>query len=205
MKWENYYDGFLLWSMFKDDLTADLTEYSVGYFFTLLSRKPPIVACGNTEASSRMAEVENKLHAWLASDLLPALFSSCPSALVNTVFLHTPVAAGTFILLYLPFQPLLAKWLVNRVYQLEDCLKNSRNHVHLKWPETAIIWIEEVLRKSEPPSQLLENKVPQEEVNYLISGLCSRSSEVDPFHPLRTLLFDLKTVCDLRFKYVRIF
>ncbi|KAM7536007.1 hypothetical protein Aperf_G00000094217 [Anoplocephala perfoliata] len=178
MNWENYYDGFLLWSMFRDDLTADLTKSSVGYFFSLLSRKPPIVTCDNAGASSRMAEVENKLHAWLASDLLPALLSNCPSAL-----------------------PLLAEWLVNRVHQLEHCLKNGCTQTHLRWPETAIIWIEEVLRKSEPPSHRLEDVTPKEEVNYLISGLCSRSSEVDPFHPLRTLLFNLKSIRDLHSRY----
>ncbi len=44
-------------------------------------------------------------------------------------------------------------------------------------------------------------KSPQTEVDILMAGLCSHSREVDPFHELQDLLFNLKTIKDLE-KYV---
>ncbi|VDN96726.1 unnamed protein product [Rodentolepis nana] len=179
-KWENYYDGFLIWGAFKDELTADLTESSLRAFLSFLSQKPLLVPSGSIEDSKCLAEVENRLHSWLASDLLPALLSNCPTAL-----------------------PLLAKWLVDRTHQLEASIKKSSvAHTQFKWPGTAIVWIEDLLRRSNLSTTLRPEEIsPQEEVNYLISGLSSRNVEVDPFYSLRGLLFDLRTIQDLRDKY----
>lgn len=89
IKWEDYYDGFFIWSAFKDDLIVDLTESSLRAFFSYLSRKPLLLPGGSIEDSNCLTEVENKLHSWLASDLLPALLSNCPLALVSwKFFLH---------------------------------------------------------------------------------------------------------------------
>ncbi|KAM3186888.1 hypothetical protein ACTXT7_003420 [Hymenolepis weldensis] len=180
IKWEDYYDGFLIWSAFKDDLIVDLTGPSLRAFFSCLSRKPLLVPSGNIEDSNFLTEVENKLHSWLASDLLPALLSNCPSAL-----------------------PILGKWVVGRINQLEDSMKrNGAFRAQFKWPDTAVVWIENLLRKSKPSTtSRLEDITPQEEISYFISGLRSRNSEVDPFYSLRSLLFDLRTIQDLLNKY----
>nr|CDS31626.1 kinetochore associated protein 1 [Hymenolepis microstoma] len=180
IKWENYYDGFLIWSAFKDELTADLTESSLRSFLSLISQKPLLVPSGSIEDLNYLAEVENKLHSWLSSELLPALLSNCPSAL-----------------------PILSNWVVDRTHQLEASMKMSGVvHAPFKWPGTAIVWIENLLRRSTLSITLRPEEItPQEEVNYLISGLSSRNLEVDPFYSLRGLLFDLRTIEDLHDKY----
>ncbi|VDK20851.1 unnamed protein product [Taenia asiatica] len=171
-KWEEYSDGFAIWYMFKADLTSDLTFQSVNAFLSILSLKPLTSDCKNPELEKLLVETENALHAWLGTELVPALISNCPSAL-----------------------PLLSKWSVNRVRQLEDFVKSSGGRRYFDWPETAITWTERLLSKTKPAS------CQDEEVDFLISGLYSRSAEVDPFYDARCLLFDLITIKDLLDKY----
>ncbi|KAL5108770.1 hypothetical protein TcWFU_003767 [Taenia crassiceps] len=177
MKWEEYSDGFTIWYMFKTDLTSDLTFQSVNAFLSILSLKPLMSDCKNPELEKLLMETENALHAWLGTELVPALISNCPSAL-----------------------PLLSKWLLSRVRQLEDFVKSSGGRHYLDWPQTAITWTEELLSKAKPAS-CQDEVTSQEEVDFLISGLYSRSAGVDPFYDVRCLLFDLITIKDLLDKY----
>ncbi|CDI98665.1 kinetochore associated protein 1 [Echinococcus multilocularis] len=177
IKWEEYSDGFMIWQMFKTDLTSDLTLHSVNAFLSILSLKPLSFGCENPEIEGLLVETENALHVWLGTELVPALVSNCPSAL-----------------------PLLSKWLVNRVKRLEGSIKSSGGHHYFDWPETAITWAEGLLSKVKPAS-CQDEVTSQEEVDFLISGLYSRSAEVDPFYDVRCLLFDLITIKDLLDKY----
>ncbi|EUB59861.1 hypothetical protein EGR_05337 [Echinococcus granulosus] len=162
---------------FTTDLTSDLTLHSVNAFLSILSLKPLSSGCENPEIEGLLVETENALHVWLGTELVPALVSNCPSAL-----------------------PLLSKWLVNRVKRLEGSIKSSGGHHYFDWPETAITWAEGLLSKVKPAS-CQDEVTSQEEVDFLISGLYSRSAEVDPFYDVRCLLFDLITIKDLLDKY----
>ncbi|VDM18824.1 unnamed protein product [Hydatigera taeniaeformis] len=176
-KWEDYSDGFTIWGMFKTDLTLNLTVHSVAAFLSILSLKPLTSDCVNLELERLLVETENALHTWLGTELVPALVTYCPSAL-----------------------PLLSKWLVNRIRQLEGFVKSSGVHCCFDWPEAAISWSEVLLSRAKPAT-CGDEMTSQEEVDFLVSGLYSRSAEVDPFYDLRCLLFDLVTIKNLVDKY----
>lgn len=90
---------------------------------------------------------------------------------------------------------------MNRVRQFEDFVKSSGARRYFDWPETAITWTEGLMSRAKPaPCQ--DEVTSQQEVDFLISGLYSRSAEVDPFYDVRCLLFDLITIKDLLDKYV---
>ena len=92
---------------------------------------------------------------------------------------------------------------MSRVSLLEESVKSSGGHSAFEWPETAITWIKGILNMTKPaPCQ--EEITSLEEVNFLISGLYSRSSKVDPFYDVRNLLFDLFTIKDLLKRYIKV-
>lgn len=68
---------------FQADLTSDLTFQSVNAFLRILSLKPLTSDYENPEIEKLLMETENALHAWLGTELVPALISNCPSALVS--------------------------------------------------------------------------------------------------------------------------
>uniref|UniRef100_A0A5K3F2G7 Fanconi anemia group I protein n=1 Tax=Mesocestoides corti TaxID=53468 RepID=A0A5K3F2G7_MESCO len=175
--WEEYSDGFKLWSMYRTNLMSEMNLSSVEAFLSLISLKPLTSSGDGGTSGSSLLEVESTLHAWLGAELVPSLLCSCPLAL-----------------------PLVAAWLVNRVKQLEKLVNDSVANCPFEWPGTAIAWVEGLLSNAKLTGSRSEI-TPQEEVNLLVSGLCSRSPEVDPFYPLRCLLFDLVTVKELLEKY----
>ncbi len=69
-----------------------------------------------------------------------------------------------------------------------------------EWPSTAVRWVEGLISSAAALTKAAA-KSPQTEVDILMAGLCSHNREVDPFHELQDLLFNLKTIKDLE-KYV---
>ncbi|VDP63429.1 unnamed protein product [Schistosoma mattheei] len=107
---------------------------------------------------------------------------------------------------------MLAKYLIQRVRELEACSFTSNSNVHIQeskikcpfsWPSTAISWINKFLESvniSESNNEEYYLNIGSVADLYL-SGIASRNPEVDPFFELRKLAKQLDTIKLLRDVY----
>ncbi|VDP69102.1 unnamed protein product [Schistosoma curassoni] len=107
---------------------------------------------------------------------------------------------------------MLAKYLIQRVRELEACSFTSNSNVHIQeskikcpfsWPSTAISWINKFVESvniSESNNEEYYLNICSVADLYL-SGIASRNPEVDPFFELRKLAKQLDTIKLLRDVY----
>ncbi|CAH8455160.1 unnamed protein product [Schistosoma turkestanicum] len=200
--------AFLFWILYKGELSEYLTWDTLELLFDLLSKRPLTCiaseySCNNNDDDDddgnaglpyqsnelELLESEEAIQKWIRNELLPVVIRRLPEAL-----------------------PMFAKYLTQRVKELEACsfTSNSNSHVQeskikcpFSWPSTAISWINKFLDTvniSELNSAECYLNIGSIADLYL-SGLASRNPDVDPFYELRKLSKQLDTIKLLRDVY----
>ncbi|CAH8455749.1 unnamed protein product [Schistosoma rodhaini] len=192
--------AFLFWILYKGELSQFLTWDALELLFNLLSKRP--LTCIVSEYSCddnvglpcrskelELLESEEAIQKWIRNELLPVVIRQLPETL-----------------------PILAKYLIQRVKELEACSFTSNSNVHIQenkikcpfsWPSTAISWINKFLESvniSESNNEEYYLNIGSVADLYL-SGIASRNPDVDPFFELRKLAKQLDTIKLLRDVY----
>ncbi|XP_018648642.1 putative hypothetical protein [Schistosoma mansoni] len=192
--------AFLFWILYKGELSQFLTWDALELLFNLLSKRP--LTCIVSEYSYddnvglpcrsnelELLESEEAIQKWIRNELLPVVIRQLPETL-----------------------PILAKYLIQRVKELEACSFTSNSNVHIQenkikcpfsWPSTAISWINKFLESvniSESNNEEYYLNIGSVADLYL-SGIASRNPDVDPFFELRKLAKQLDTIKLLRDVY----
>ncbi|CAH8459167.1 unnamed protein product [Schistosoma guineensis] len=192
--------AFLFWILYKGELSQFLTWETLELLFNLLSKRPLTCivseySCDDNVGSPcrsnelELLESEEAIQKWIRNELLPVVIRQLPETL-----------------------PMLAKYLIQRVRELEACSFTSNSNVHIQeskikcpfsWPSTAISWINKFVESvniSEPNNEEYYLNICSVADLYL-SGIASRNPEVDPFFELRKLAKQLDTIKLLRDVY----
>ncbi|CAH8457735.1 unnamed protein product [Schistosoma mattheei] len=177
--------AFLFWILYKGELSQFLTWETLELLFNLLSKRPLTCivseySCDDNVSSPcrsnelELLESEEAIQKWIRNELLPVVIRQLPETL-----------------------PMLAKYLIQRVRELEACSFTSNSNVHIQ--ERKLNFVESV-NISESNNEEYYLNIGSVADLYL-SGIASRNPEVDPFFELRKLAKQLDTIKLLRDVY----